>query len=107
MTLKNTMDTDLFLQFVSLNVKFSFLKEYIIGFRLHRKSKTVESGRKIGPIETKCLFEKYNPYNKIIDYFSPVFKILWALFFVYQGDIDYLIKRIFVEKQNNYDDYDL
>jgi glycosyltransferase involved in cell wall biosynthesis len=107
-SLKNTMDTDLFLRMVNSKTRFYFLREYFIGFRLHSTSKTVMSGQDIGPKENKYLFLKYYPYSfRLPLALRYTMKLLWMLLFILQGDVDYLFKRLFIEKRKNYQQYQI
>jgi glycosyltransferase involved in cell wall biosynthesis len=106
LTLRNAMDTDMFLQMVNLGAKFHFLREYFIGFRLHKESKTITSGKNIGPEESQYLFSKYYPYKFKIPFIGKyLLKMLWAILFILEGDMDYLIKRIFIERRKDYQEY--
>jgi glycosyltransferase involved in cell wall biosynthesis len=106
LTLRNTMDTDIFLQMVNLGAKFYFLREYFIGFRLHEESKTTTSGKDIGLGESQYLFSKYYPYKFKIPFIGRYFlRLLWAILFILEGDIDYLVKRIFIERRKDYQEY--
>jgi len=106
LTLRNTMDTDMFLQMVNLGAKFYFFREYFIGFRLQEESKTNTSGKSIGLEESRYLFSKYYPYKFKIPFIARYFlRLLWATLFIFGGDIDYLIKRVFIERRKDYQEY--
>lgn len=104
---RNTMDTEYFLRMVINNIKFKFLREYIIGFRLHKSSKTMISGLSLGPKETHLIFSKYQPYqklNNVLRTFRPFLKLLWYILFVLQGDLGYGYRRLFKERLKDYQD---
>ncbi len=108
LSLRNTLDTDMFFQMLNFSEKFYFLREYIIGFRLHKQSKTVSSGQDIGVKETSYLLSKYSPYKpSYLRLFKYFFRLMWMGLFIIQGDIDYLFKRIFIERLKNYQHYEL
>ena len=93
LSLKNTMDVDYFLQLVKCKARFHFMREYFIGFRSHRDSKTILYGDERNPQETQTLFEKYYPYKWPMNKLTVcVLRIFWGCMYIVQGDGLYLFK---------------
>ncbi len=98
------MDTDFALKVMSCTNKIRFLKEYIIGFRVTPTSKTVAYWNDIRKKENEILRKRYLKYGWLKLFGIPLF-LLYIFLFVLQGDLDYIVKRVFVEKRKKYYDY--
>lgn len=102
--LHNTMDTDFWLKITRVTNKIMFLREYIIGFRVTPTSKTVAYWNDIRAKETEELMKRHGrpPFAKLIGLFPYV---LYLLLFIFQGDLDYIVKRVFKERRKKYFEY--
>ena len=104
LNLHNTMDTDFWLKIISVTKKIYFLREYIIGFRVTATSKTVSYWNDIRAKETEALFKKYGKpaFPKIL---GIIPYLIYLFLFVLQGDLDYIVKRVFKERRKKYFEY--
>ena len=103
-TLHNTMDTDFVLKAMSLSKKIKFLREYIIGFRVTPSSKTVAYWNDIRKKENEALKRKYLKTN-FLKIFGALLFLLNGFLFIFQGDLDYIVKRFLKEKRKKYYEY--
>lgn len=98
-SLKFCMDNDLFIKFALNNVRFKFMREYLVAFRVHRSSKTFTI-REVAKEEFAKLIEKYNLKHNLL-----MGKIVWnfirfikILLYIFQGDSSYLYFKLFKDK---------
>lgn len=98
-SLKFCMDNDLFIRFALNNARFRFMREYLVGFRVHSSSKT-STIRDVAKEEFAKLIKKYNLKHNFL-----LGKIVWnfirlskILLYIFQGDTTYLYFKLFRDK---------
>jgi len=94
------MDNDLFLKYFSINtIKTIFIREYIVGFRVHSLSKSFQH-RDIANKEFSLLIDKYRlKYNTFEGrLISKFIRFIRGIIYIKQGDSDFLVYKIFKDK---------
>ena len=93
------MDNDLFIRFALNNARFRFMREYLVGFRIHSNSKT-STIRDVAKEEFTLLIKRYNLKHNIL-----LGKMVWnfirfckILLYIFQGDTTYLYFKLFRDK---------
>lgn len=104
LNLHNTMDTDFMFKLMETTKKIKFIREYVIGFRVFAGSKTVSHWNDRRKKENQQLFSKYNKSRFIKIYKIPLL-IIYIFLFIFQGDADYIIRRVFKERRKKYFEY--
>jgi glycosyltransferase involved in cell wall biosynthesis len=94
------MDVDVVMKLLVNNSNIKAIKDPIIGFRLHEQCKTIHHSDQ-GPLEVEMLMKKYSA-KRVPIVFRKILKLLWTVFFIAQGDIKYVINRVFLEKMGQY-----
>ncbi|KPJ60303.1 MAG: hypothetical protein AMJ42_01520 [Deltaproteobacteria bacterium DG_8] len=98
-SLKFCMDNDLFIKFALNNVRFRFMREYLVAFRVHSNSKT-STIRDVAKEEFNILIKKYNlKHNFLRGKMAWNFiRFIKILLYIFQGDTTYLCFKLFKDK---------
>lgn len=104
LNLHNTLDTDLMFKFMESTKRIRFLREYVIAFRVTPDAKTVSMWDTRRQAETDRLFSKYGRYKLTKCYKLPL-TLLYLFMFILQGDLSYILFRVFKEKRKKYHEY--